>query len=270
MSTVYLPVGSKAAIPFVMQPLGIEVFTIEELCYFICREAELLEKSFMSAKLVDFIRRQLGLSDLAGQLSDDLANAESLAVFCGHIIDHVGYLDKNQRERLISKIYGSENAGELEKIQKKLNLLMENREYFALISQCEKILGSENIGFSREAEKFELEGAVLMKQAYAYAALFYFEPAAERYLKAHEAYEKADLTVYAARAAKDYLLCQKLLMDQESYKRFVEDNPQYVETSLVLQKNLDRAMPQIARSATDAVTKMKDPYRLLRMEYERM
>ncbi len=270
MSTVYLPVGSRASIPYVMEPLGIEVFTIEELCLSIIREAELLEKSFMSVKLVDFVRRQLGLSDLAGQLSDVIAQGGSLSRFCGLIIDHAYYLDKNERERLLDKISGSENAGQLEKIQKKLTLLLENEEYFALILQCEKILGKTDLSFAREAEKYEMEGAVLMKQAYAYASLFYFRMAADLYKKACEAYEKADLTVYSMKAAKNHLLCQKLVMDNDSYEKFVTSNPKYVETSLVLQKNLDRAMPVIARQSRDELQRMEDPFLTLRHGYERM
>lgn len=277
MRNVFLPMGKRAHLPYTIEPAGIEVYTIEELCHGVVREAELLEKSFMSEKLVDFVRRQLGLSDLAGELSDVIASGGSLTDFCSILLCGTDYLRGSSLDDLLDRIERSENTSPLLKTQKKLEMLLRGREYFSLLSQCEMILSGLEKGFEDEdgknaeedREHAELRAAVLMKQAAAYAALFYYQPAANAYLAAHLAYEKADLTVYSKKARGFYLMCLILMWDEEEFDNYLKDHPGDKELAIVVKNRISRAAEDIKRAGRK---EKNDPLLCdsLRYEYELM
>ena len=253
MGRVYLPIGKKAHLPYALQPLGLDVWTIEELCHAIILAADLLEKDFVSQELVDFIRRQLGLSDLAGELSDMVAEECTLTQFCAAILDATDYVRGQERSTVIDKIERSEKSTPIEKLQKKLDRLMDEGEYFSVLSQCESILSTLQNKEEQTVEDAEMQAAVLMQQATAYAKLFYYEPASQLFFEAHQYYDRADLSVNSKRALQQYLLCLCMLWGEVRFMKFVEANPDYRELSILARRRYERAAKEVEQELPEEV-----------------
>ena len=57
-----------AALPYYIEGLGINIYSMEELCYFIAGNVFLLDDSFMNEELCTWIEKQMGAYKLAENL----------------------------------------------------------------------------------------------------------------------------------------------------------------------------------------------------------
>ena len=60
----------KAEHPFFIESIGIRIYTIEELCWFLHNNLYLIDRNVTSAALAAWIRDELGLKSLARKLMD--------------------------------------------------------------------------------------------------------------------------------------------------------------------------------------------------------
>ncbi|MDD6328593.1 MAG: hypothetical protein PUA62_09125, partial [Lachnospiraceae bacterium] len=83
MSKVILCTKKEASHPFIFLNTKVEIYTYEELCFYIYNNTVLISKSALSEKLFDWIRDELGMVELAAKLvalSSKTAYAQDLLV----------------------------------------------------------------------------------------------------------------------------------------------------------------------------------------------
>ena len=78
MSKVILCTSKTAETPFTFLNTKVEIYTYEELCFYIFNNTVLISKSVLSDKLFNFIREELGMEELADKLTG-LMNKTSYA-----------------------------------------------------------------------------------------------------------------------------------------------------------------------------------------------
>ena len=81
MSELLLCRGKRAVRPYYIASLGINIFSIEELCYLISQNAHTLDHDFMEEELCRFVREQLGLTELADALKEIIRGKGALTDF---------------------------------------------------------------------------------------------------------------------------------------------------------------------------------------------
>ncbi len=69
MARVIECIGNRASRPYSLTGTNKRLYTIEELCYYVGRNVDLIEVSFFSESLISFIENELGLTELAVTLS---------------------------------------------------------------------------------------------------------------------------------------------------------------------------------------------------------
>ena len=69
MSKVILCTSKTAETPFTFLNTKVEIYTYEELCFYIFNNTVLISKSVLSEKLFNFIRDELGMEELADKLT---------------------------------------------------------------------------------------------------------------------------------------------------------------------------------------------------------
>ena len=69
MSKVILCSSKTAETPFTFLNTKVEIYTYEELCFYIFNNTVLISKSVLSEKLFNFIRDELGMEELADKLT---------------------------------------------------------------------------------------------------------------------------------------------------------------------------------------------------------
>ena len=100
MKNIYLCTGKYAKNPYYVKYSDINLYSIEELCYYFVDKIYLLNDDLMCRELVEWIEKECGMEELARVLDDYLRKHLSLALFITTILEHTGIYDVN----IISKV----------------------------------------------------------------------------------------------------------------------------------------------------------------------
>ena len=100
MNNVCLCIGNYAKNPFYLKFSDISLYSIEELCYYFMERVHLVDDSIVSAELVNWIRYECGLVELADELDVYVRKHVSAAAFVSTIFEWTGMYD----ERIVKQI----------------------------------------------------------------------------------------------------------------------------------------------------------------------
>ena len=100
MTGVFQCVGRYASEPLTIKNTYIRVWCIEELCYYICENADLLDESFASNELIDWIADECGLKELANRLKAVRRQSVKLESFVAEILNAANYVDEEELRRI--------------------------------------------------------------------------------------------------------------------------------------------------------------------------
>ncbi len=164
-----------AATPFYLDELSMNVYSLEELSYFIFHNVYLLNADFMSVDLCNWIGRELSMKELSDTLFDLLKENVPLHMFVGRILNASGYLTPVEIRETLEIISVFENKSEAECRKIRADRLLEKNRIVDAVYEYEGLLSSEsNIGDT-------LLGDIHHNLGTAFAKLFFFHEAAENF-----------------------------------------------------------------------------------------
>ena len=105
MSRVILCTGKTARKPYVLKSSGVRVYTIEELCYCLRDQLDMLDEGVIDREMALFIRDELGFAE-RGDLLEQLILTKSdlksrlVVIFCtgDYYDENDDYRNKGNRE----------------------------------------------------------------------------------------------------------------------------------------------------------------------------
>ena len=171
-----------AATPYFIDEAGLNIYSLEELSYYISRNVYSISHDFMTVDLCNFIGRELGMKELSSELLDMIEKGGTLHEFIAIILTSSGYLTTPEIKSTVSLIATFENKSEAECKKIRADRLMEQNRFVDAIYEYENILDDENI----DGLNTQLLGDVWHNLGTAYARLFFFTEAAEAYRTAYE------------------------------------------------------------------------------------
>ncbi len=168
-----------ASIPYYIETISLNVYSLEELCYYLKEYIDLVEISFVDEELIRWIESELKLPELSARLSEIREGGSGLLEFVSVIAGGCNYCTPEEIHKLQEKLAVFENKTEIECRKIRADRLLEKKRYQAAITAYKKLLGHpEAIG--------AFAGALYHNLGTAYAELFLFEDAAACYKKAYE------------------------------------------------------------------------------------
>lgn len=172
-----------ASVPYYIDTVSLNVYSLEEICYYLCNNTELLEPEFMDEELVEWIRTELKTEDLADRLHRLRTQKGTLLEFVKELLSACSYCSMEERLRVERELRAFENKSPTECRKIRTDRLLAAKKYQRCIIEYQSLLED----FSLKERGKEFEGSVLHNMGTAYAGLFLFEKAADCY---HLAYEK--------------------------------------------------------------------------------
>lgn len=115
-----------AAVPFYIDTVSWNIYSMEELCYYIATNASLLDKSFMSEDLCKWIDTQMGMHALAARLRHLIRDTSPLHIFCGTILNETGYLTAGEIRDTMDVIASLENLDQAQRNKRRADKLLTN------------------------------------------------------------------------------------------------------------------------------------------------
>ncbi|MDO5425879.1 MAG: hypothetical protein Q4F41_19435 [Eubacteriales bacterium] len=175
MSGYHLCQVRKAVHPYYIESISTNIFTIEELCFYLQKNIYLIDETIMNERLCDWLRDELGLVRLYRKLYEQLERHESVGNFILPIFKEIGYLSHEEFKELQEQIAEIEVQPEDLRKKMKADYLVEYQMYANAIHEYYKILKNRGPG----SMGVQFYASILNNMAGAYARLFLFEEAAD-------------------------------------------------------------------------------------------
>lgn len=178
MSKIWICQKKTASIPLYLMQQQINLYSLEELCYYLYQNVEVIEETFFDEKLILWLEKELELTSLCEKLRKGLAQGKDGFWCMLVILWESGYYTREElkkAETIITQIVQAKPE-ERKKLQAD-RMLQDGRYKGALREYLQLILMSTDKMF---------ESKIWHNMGTAYARQFLFAQAAECYKKAYE------------------------------------------------------------------------------------
>lgn len=170
-----------AALPYYIEGISWNVYSLEELCYYVEHNPYLLEKDFMNEELCTWIGKEVKNLKLAERLRDIMRMDGRLSEFVLALLVECGYCSREMTKEIVRIVREMEEKSDFECNKVRADRLMEKEKYLSSIYEYKRLLDSNEAG---EQSK-ELLGNIWHNLGTAYARLFLFQEAIHCYDKAY-------------------------------------------------------------------------------------
>lgn len=169
MGELLLCSSGIAPMPYYIESIALNIYSLEELCYYLKQNIDLADPSLMDDELIEWVRVQLKLPALAARLKKQKERG-SLFEFVAAAVSGCNYCAKEELEEMRAALADFENKGETECAKIRADRLLKRRRYKACIIEYGKLLDHpETAG--------EFAGNICHNLGCAYAGLFLFSQA---------------------------------------------------------------------------------------------
>lgn len=205
MEELLLCNSPAVAVPFYIEGISLNIYSLEELSYYIANNVYLLDEGFMSLGICTWIEEEIKARELGQTLREILEKGGKLSAFAGEILIYCGYYDKKEILEILQVVAEMEEKSDFECNKIKADRLLEKGKYYNSIYEYKRILESKEM----EGQNAVLEGNVWHNLGTAYARLFLFDEASKCYEKAYAFNEEQS-------SLRELLMCYYCLQDEKS------------------------------------------------------
>ena len=223
MNNVCLCTGNYAKNPFYLKFSDISLYSIEELCYYFMERVHLLDDSIVSAELVNWIRHECGLAELADELDIYVRKHVSVAAFVSTVFERTGMYDSSTIKQVDRILKEQSSLTTIERYKKRAEYLYQQGRFRQALSIYRELV--EYIP-SRDSAGRAL---LYYNMASIYAMDFAYKQAADLYYEAYLLHPDRQ-----TRAA--YILANKKALTDYAYGAFKRENPNWEEDFLKVEQ----------------------------------
>ena len=228
MSGYILCQTKKAQRPYFIENISMNIYSIEELCYYLYHNLYLADHTVFNEELCVWLREELGLVHLAAKLKQNLERNVSVEEMIYPVFKEINYLTYEEMKDFNSRIvtYGKEKAAVRQK--RKGDALTENGMYVNAIQVYQKILERDDLAEQRKG----FAASVRYNLGCAYSYLFQME-------KAMECFWEAFLIQSDPKELVCYLLAYRSVKKPQEYENRLKELNVSDEVKDTLKKALD-------------------------------
>ena len=190
-----------AKIPYYIEGISINVYSLEELCFYILNNTFLIDRDFVNEELCTWIEMQMKNPKLAIQLREIMQENCAIEQFVLPILDSCSYCTKEEKNQIVL---------ELKLLEDKL---MEKEKYLSAIYEYKRLLTSDDIDLENDI----LVGNIYHNLGTAYARLFLFEEAIKAYSKAYSLNQNKE-------SLKECLIAYRCNHDENGFEKMAREN----------------------------------------------
>ena len=229
--SIRLCIGEYARIGYEPEQMGIKVYSLEELCFFIKENAFLLDDGFVDDSLGAWIAQECKVEEFGEELRKASRKRMSLKSYIEMILEYTCFFSKEKNQEILDIIAENSNLSIYQKkkaradaLVKKGHFGMAGKEYGRLLKMLPE-------------EQSILRGEIYHGCGVCLANMFYFTLAGEYFLKAHT------LTGKIA-SYKQYLWTKRLSMTEKEYVEFLREHEEAYEDSVDMEEYLEELRGQ--------------------------
>ena len=251
MGSLILCHKKKAKHPYEISRIHKRVYTIEELCYYLCNNLYLIDYTIMNEQLCHWIADELELTDMACDLLNLLRKPATVEEFVVKVLDDAKIYTAGEMAHIQNVLQKLKNQREVERQKFKADKLMESGELESAILIYVSIVNGE---WDPALDK-RFYGKVYACLAGAYGKAFLYEEAAHMYEKAYKLCEDQGML-------EGYLYACYRYMPVDEYQKMIRQNRILLEIDNMMAEKIMNIKREInLEYSQELLEKWKKEYR---------
>lgn len=226
MSNVLLCRGAYSKTPYYLKDDCINIYCIEELCYYLYHNAYLLDDSFVTGDLADWITKDLELNELGREVSKLCSRYGALNRLIDLLKNEIGYYSDDEWQALIDNIGSNDGLSHAQRRKIRADGFLEAKRYGMAMDEYELILKETRV------TEVKLRAGVFHNLGVCAAGLFMYERASEYFERAYDTYANTESYV-------SMLSAKKLYMPPGDYLSFLAAHKESYEDSLEVERRFE-------------------------------
>ena len=214
--------------PYEISRIHCKIFTIEELCYYLCNNLYLIDYTIMNEQICAWLDEELGLSELAGRLRDVIRTQGSIEKFVLTILKSSRIYKDQEMIRIQNVLERLKNQKDIERQKYKGDNLLESGEVEEAILVYQAILNEEK----DESVDAKFYGRIYAALGAAYGKMFLYQESAKMYDRAYQICEDKTLL-------KPYLYASYKYMSLEEYHILLTKHEEYVAINAKMRQEIE-------------------------------
>lgn len=231
MSGYILCQTKKAQRPYFIENISMNIYSIEELCYYLYHNLYLADHTVFNEELCSWLRDELGLEHLSVKLRQNLERNADVEEMIYPLFKEINYLTYEEMKGFNSRLAALGNERLAARMKRKGDALTENRMYVNAIQVYQKLLDRDDLNEQRKG----FEASVLYNLGCAYSYLFQMEKAEECYL---ESYTKE----HSPKALQAYLFARKSIHKDTDYEKVMGELGAEEELKKEVKENISQSL----------------------------
>ena len=227
MCSLILCHEKKARQPYEITRIHKKIYTIEELCYYICNNPYLIDYTLVNKELCNWISEELAMEELAAELKSSLRRHGSMEQFVMMILKASVIYTGKELTRVEDVLQQLKNLKDVERQKYKADNLLESGEMETAILGYLSIIHGEH----DETVDSGFYGRVYGCLGAAYGRLFLYEEAAKNYEAAFQICEEESM-LYG------YINCSRQYMTEEQYRVLLSKSEIYREINALIEEEI--------------------------------
>ncbi|MDY4692665.1 MAG: hypothetical protein SO401_03755 [Blautia sp.] len=240
MSGYILCQTKKAEHPYFIENISMNIYSIEELCYYLYHNLYLVDQTTINEELCTWLENELKLPALAAKLRKNLGKYNDAEDILYPIFKEINYLTYEELRILNGQIARLNQESIPVRQKRKGDSFVENGMYVNAIQVYRKILERDDLDGEREG----LREQVWYNLGCAHSCLFQMEEASECFFHAYE-------TGHSPKALKAYLLAYRSIAGRKEYEKKLTE----LKVAEELKKELNEALDNFSRIPPVSVEK---------------
>lgn len=224
--SIRLCMGEYASVGYEPEAMGIKVYSLEELVFFIRENAVLLDDGFMDESLEEWLTAECKLQELGEELRKANRKRVNLKSYVAIILEYAGFYSGDINKQIENVIAENSSLSIYEKKKTKGDVLVQKGHY-----------GKAGREYARLLQMLPEDMTILRGEIYqgcgvCLAKMYYFKLAGEYFLKAHTLTGK--IACY-----HQYLWTKRLSMSEKEYVEFLRVHEEAYEDSVEMEEYLE-------------------------------
>jgi len=239
--------------PYEITRIHRKIFTIEELCYYLCNNIYLIDDTIINERLFAWLDKYLKLEEMAENLRKLMKKQAPIEQFITTILTSSSIYTPEELNQIQNSLGKLKNQHRVERLKYKADDLLECGAIETAILVYQSILYGEKEKDAPMSGTFY--GNVYACLGCAYGRLFLYQEAAKMYEAAFQICEEEDMLVA-------YLYACSRYMPEDDYKRMIKKSIIHKNADLIFRQKTEKIKFTIPhRISTDVLEEWKGQYR---------
>ena len=142
--------GKRSINPYLIKESGINIYSIEELCYYIYNNTYMIGREFFCEELTEYVKVELELPSLAQKLKYGIDHNSDILTMVSDILMASNYYSADERENIINTLKALSSKSKSERMKARADMLLERKKYISAANAYKDILNVNDEVYSTE------------------------------------------------------------------------------------------------------------------------